>query len=122
MLLVKSGLIWEEFITIMAIITPTCGIYLGVFFKHYQKSVKALINNNVSTELQFNEINIPYPKIAINIIPTHFLIILAFYFLVVCIPLKANEVNIFLGLIETAFGSYVGYVIYPIFGFEYISK
>ncbi len=125
MYMVKSGLIWAEFIAIMAVVTPICTIYITTFGKYFQKSVKSLLNskeNKKVADLQLKNKELPHPLIVKSIIPIHLIAILIFYLLVVGKPLIVEEINLYLGLIESFFNSFTCYIIYPIFGFEYKSK
>lgn len=135
---ILGGFDLKEFSALIAVLGSVSAIYLGALFQFLGKKIKAEkeeLNTSIeknqsfytstsSTEIGTSDSS-PRPNTTASkwkafdllrwIIPAHFLLLFGIITLKAFTQINAQEMNIFLTLVEGAFGGYMGYLVNAIF-------
>ena len=112
---IAKGFDAEEFSSLLTLLTAVSAIYFGTLFQYIGNSLQAIVVHR----------NHPIPKVAQLIqwiVPVHFILIAGIISAKAFTQITFKEMNIFLGLIEAIFGTYVGYIITTLFNLEKINQ
>lgn len=112
LLYLLKGFDFDEFSSTITLLTSVTAIYVGVLFQFIGKQIRNTDDDEDITR------GIPYINILKWVVPAHFGLIL-FILVLKSIPvISFREMNLFLLLVESTFGGYMGHIMSALFGIE----
>ena len=104
-----GGFDTEELSSLLTLLTAVSAIYLGSLFKYLGGSIA-----------KAEALDAPEPaagpgKLVLWIVPVHFMLLTGIISAKAFTQITFQEMNIFLGLVEAVFGSYLGVIISQVF-------